>query len=352
MKFEITSLETEPLVYFLLHSAIFVTAVSFIFFLLGLWFGALTWGRYKKKNRMQQEEMRGLREEVAGLKRKLTEQVIRPATGPLGESPPALLTEVLPKPSEIFPERAANSTPELTPKTESAPTLTLPASAGSAKAPTAPPPEATKPAPAGAEPESETTPLPLPLIPELAPIPGITHHTPEQVAELLSPREPKSPDPAPPRVTRELPEPNDVEPFSFLLSDSQEGDFLGSSMEPEEPLEAEVAPLSPLHAIAHAEPPAESVEAVAPPSVTILPEIDASLGLVYRQSPAVVEDLTRVRGISPALQKRLQELGIYRLQQIAGWSPAHIREFSRRLAFKDRIERERWVEQARRLMDG
>jgi predicted flap endonuclease-1-like 5' DNA nuclease len=194
----------------------------------------------------------------------------------------------------------------------------------------------------------------LPLIPELAPIPGITHPTPEQVADLLSPREFKSPEPTPRRAIRELPGPDDVEPFSFLLPDQPEGDFLGLAVDDEETAEPEppLPLVSPLHAIAHAEPPAASVEAVAPPSITILPEVDTSLGMIYRQSPALVDDLTRVRGISPALQNRLQELGVYRLQQIAGWSPAHIREFSRRLAFKDRIERERWVEQARRLMDG
>ena len=43
-------------------------------------------------------------------------------------------------------------------------------------------------------------------------------------------------------------------------------------------------------------------------------------------------------------------MGVYTYAQIAAWNDEHIREFSSRLAFKDRIHRERWVEQAKELV--
>lgn len=305
MKIEFTSLETEPLVYFLFHSAAFVTGLAVVFFMLGLWFGALTWGRFRKKNKVLQTELEEVREEVAVLKRKLAEQVMRPSTGPLGAPAPALLTEGLPKPSEIFPERST------------APEPLLPS-----------------------EPVEDNIPS-LPLIPELAPIPGITPV--RTVQKRVSSQEENVPLSVPSaKPSRESTAVDSVEPFSFLLPDAPDHD--------EEDEAAAQDHESLLGSIIHAESNPHPLEAMAPP--TLIPENDPSLGMIYKEKPADVDDLTRVQGISPALQNRLQELGIYRLQQIAGWSLAHIREFSRRLAFKDRIERERWVEQARRLMDG
>lgn len=303
MKVEFTSLEAEPLVYFLLHSAAFVAGLGMIFFLLGLCFGGVTWGRYRKKNKILQTETDGLREEVADLKRKLAEQAMRPSTGPLGSPPPALLTEVLPKPSEIFPERSK----------------TVPA-------PTAP-----------AEPTLESLPS-LPLIPELSPIPGIT---PVRTAKRSPSLLPGLPPPVPRKSARDDSDSADVEPFSFLLPNSPNDDA------PEEEAHGHESPLG---SIIHGEAIPHPAATLAPPSS--IPESDPTLGLIFKEKPAEVDDLTRVQGISPALQNHLQELGIYRLQQIATWNQTHIREFSRRLAFKDRIERERWVEQAGRLIDG
>ncbi|HAL71951.1 MAG TPA: hypothetical protein DCP71_09300, partial [Verrucomicrobiales bacterium] len=83
MKYDFTSLESGPLLYFLLHSGVFVAGLGLVFFLLGLWFGALIWGRFRRQNQRLIEEGNELREEMAGLKRKLAEQAVRPATGVL-----------------------------------------------------------------------------------------------------------------------------------------------------------------------------------------------------------------------------------------------------------------------------
>jgi predicted flap endonuclease-1-like 5' DNA nuclease len=90
---------------------------------------------------------------------------------------------------------------------------------------------------------------------------------------------------------------------------------------------------------------APSDEPVPAPAV-IKPVTDPDLGLVFREPPAQADDLTKIKGIATFLEKRLHELGIYTFQQIASWEERHIREISRRLAFKDRIVREKWVEQA------
>ena len=76
---------------------------------------------------------------------------------------------------------------------------------------------------------------------------------------------------------------------------------------------------------------------------------DLLLGIVYQRKPENVDDLTAIKGVAETLQERLNENGIYTFKQIALWTIEQAREFSSRLSFKDRVEREHWVEQARNL---
>jgi NADH-quinone oxidoreductase subunit E len=76
---------------------------------------------------------------------------------------------------------------------------------------------------------------------------------------------------------------------------------------------------------------------------------DLLLGIVYQNKPEKVDDLTAIKGVAETLQQRLNETGIYTFKQIAMWSVEQAREFSSRLSFKDRVEREHWVEQANDL---
>jgi predicted flap endonuclease-1-like 5' DNA nuclease len=65
------------------------------------------------------------------------------------------------------------------------------------------------------------------------------------------------------------------------------------------------------------------------------------------------DDLTVIRGIGPRLAVLLNSLGIFHLRQIARWSDADIAEVDTKLgAFKGRISRDNWIEQARLLHDG
>ncbi len=67
---------------------------------------------------------------------------------------------------------------------------------------------------------------------------------------------------------------------------------------------------------------------------------------------AGADDLKKLTGVGPALEKKLQEAGVTSFAQIAAWGPEEIAEFDEKLAFKGRIEREGWVEQAKELAKG
>ncbi|MEW8067997.1 MAG: hypothetical protein AB2804_15355, partial [Candidatus Thiodiazotropha endolucinida] len=61
-------------------------------------------------------------------------------------------------------------------------------------------------------------------------------------------------------------------------------------------------------------------------------------------------DLQMIKGIGAVIEKKLQEYGVKSYAQIAAWSSAEIEDFSQKLNFKGRIEREHWVEQAKELI--
>jgi len=66
------------------------------------------------------------------------------------------------------------------------------------------------------------------------------------------------------------------------------------------------------------------------------------------QEPA--DDLKRVSGIGPAFERTLNEMGIYRFEQLAQLSEQDLERIAAKLeTFPYRIIRDRWVEQAREL---
>ncbi len=66
-------------------------------------------------------------------------------------------------------------------------------------------------------------------------------------------------------------------------------------------------------------------------------------------APAGADDLKKLSGVGPALEKKLLEAGITTFAQIAAWTEADIAEMDEKLSFKGRIQREGWVEQAKEL---
>ncbi len=68
-----------------------------------------------------------------------------------------------------------------------------------------------------------------------------------------------------------------------------------------------------------------------------------------KKAAAGADDLKKLSGVGPALEKKLIENGVTTFAQIAAWGDAEIAEFDEKLSFKGRIEREGWVEQAKAL---
>ena len=64
------------------------------------------------------------------------------------------------------------------------------------------------------------------------------------------------------------------------------------------------------------------------------------------------DDLKRIRGIGPQNERRLHGLGIWHFTQIRAWSEENVKWVGSYLAFTGRIDREKWVDQARELAAG
>ncbi|MDH3442103.1 MAG: hypothetical protein OEM63_15190 [Gammaproteobacteria bacterium] len=64
------------------------------------------------------------------------------------------------------------------------------------------------------------------------------------------------------------------------------------------------------------------------------------------------DNLKKIKGVGPAIEKTLNEMGIFRFQQIADMSEYDIDRVAQRLkGFHSRIYRENWIGQARELSD-
>jgi predicted flap endonuclease-1-like 5' DNA nuclease len=65
------------------------------------------------------------------------------------------------------------------------------------------------------------------------------------------------------------------------------------------------------------------------------------------------DPLTRMKGLGPKAEATLHGLGVTRYAQIAAWKEADVARIDAQMgAFKGRIARDRWVEQARYLAAG
>ncbi|MEZ5811972.1 MAG: dipeptide ABC transporter ATP-binding protein [Rhizobiaceae bacterium] len=67
------------------------------------------------------------------------------------------------------------------------------------------------------------------------------------------------------------------------------------------------------------------------------------------RKPAKPDDLKLISGVGPKIEGILNELGIYKYEQVAAWKKAERAWVDDHLRFKGRIEREDWVKQAKAL---
>ncbi|MCW8944393.1 MAG: hypothetical protein OQL27_06435 [Sedimenticola sp.] len=89
----------------------------------------------------------------------------------------------------------------------------------------------------------------------------------------------------------------------------------------------------------------------APENTKPKPQIDDA----WRPEPltepkGVADDLKKVRGIGPKIEKTLNDLGIFHYYQIAALNQENILWLNNHLHFPGRIEREAWVQQTRELV--
>ena len=88
------------------------------------------------------------------------------------------------------------------------------------------------------------------------------------------------------------------------------------------------------------------VDPTPPPIPATEPTTQADMAL----SGDAGSELTRIKGLGPKLATQLNDLGVTSIEQIAGWSDEDIARYDSQLGrFSGRIERDRWVEQARLL---
>ncbi|WP_270729686.1 NADH-quinone oxidoreductase subunit E [Shimia sp. Alg240-R146] len=64
------------------------------------------------------------------------------------------------------------------------------------------------------------------------------------------------------------------------------------------------------------------------------------------------DDLKLLKGVGPALEKKLHANGVKTFAQIAAWVAEDITDMDDKLSFKGRIERDNWVQQAKLLAEG
>jgi predicted flap endonuclease-1-like 5' DNA nuclease len=102
--------------------------------------------------------------------------------------------------------------------------------------------------------------------------------------------------------------------------------------------------------------PKSATKKAAPAKSAVLPAGLAAAGdgkpALYTTAPTAVDDLKVLKGVGPALEKTLNDLGVYTFAQIKTWKKADIAWVDSNLKFKGRIERDDWVKQAKALDKG
>ncbi len=93
-------------------------------------------------------------------------------------------------------------------------------------------------------------------------------------------------------------------------------------------------------------------KAAKPAAKKAAPKAEAPAAEAAAPAPAGGDDLKKIGGVGPALEKKLHALGVTSFAQIAAWTPEDVERVDGELNFKGRIDREDWIQQAKDLMSG
>ncbi|MHA1157314.1 MAG: 50S ribosomal protein L21 [Alphaproteobacteria bacterium] len=103
--------------------------------------------------------------------------------------------------------------------------------------------------------------------------------------------------------------------------------------------------------------PAKKAKTEAAPKAEEAPKAEAKAPAPKKaeatKAPAAADapdDLKKISGVGPVLEKKLHALGIKTYTEIAGWSADDVTRIDDELNFKGRIERDGWIDQARQLL--
>ncbi|MGR3290930.1 MAG: 50S ribosomal protein L21 [Paracoccaceae bacterium] len=97
-----------------------------------------------------------------------------------------------------------------------------------------------------------------------------------------------------------------------------------------------------------------AVAASKPAKKAVPKKADAKAEAPKKAAPkkaAAADDLKQLSGVGPALEKKLIEAGVTTFAQISGWNADDVAAMDEKLSFKGRIEREGWIEQAKKLAE-
>jgi len=75
-------------------------------------------------------------------------------------------------------------------------------------------------------------------------------------------------------------------------------------------------------------------------------------GALFTAPKGKKDDLKKISGVGPALEKKLNDLGITTFDQVASFTAEEIEKVDDALSFKGRIERDDWVGQAKTLAES
>ncbi len=79
------------------------------------------------------------------------------------------------------------------------------------------------------------------------------------------------------------------------------------------------------------------------------PETTAAPAALFAAPEGASDDLKKISGVGPVLEKKLNALGITTFAQVAAFSKEDIDKVDDALSFKGRIERDNWLDQAKTL---
>lgn len=76
---------------------------------------------------------------------------------------------------------------------------------------------------------------------------------------------------------------------------------------------------------------------------------EGDLPVLFTAPDAPADDLKKISGVGPVLEKKLNAMGITTYAQVAAFTAEDIARVDEALSFKGRIERDNWVQQATEL---